>query len=238
MVIKLILYCNILRPYFWGGYVRGGRLTRHLTIDTYKTTPPTNFWCQESSFRGQFPTICRRLLCILMLVVFFFFWPVWKEESKVKLEASPPQKKTNPHFVSQHKKKTHVRFVPAGFLQDSQTTKKKSRPVETNQPTRRVLVAETVEMMLWSLVLWSGLMELAYGATSMDKTVQHKLTKVREEMEMEGTEKGRGYPWRGVLRKEATLDSLVVVVFLNFFSCFYRLVVYIFLGSLFGKWNL
>ena len=37
-------------------------------------------------------------------------------------------------------------------------------------------------------------MELAYGATSMDKTVQHKLTKVREEMGMEGTEKGRGYP--------------------------------------------
>jgi len=33
--------------------------------------------------------------------------------------------------------------------------------------------------MLWSLVLCSGIMELAYGATSMDKTVQHKLTKVR-----------------------------------------------------------
>ena len=39
-------------------------------------------------------------------------------------------------------------------------------------------------------------MELAYGATSMDKTVQHKLTKVRMVGwgRMEGTEKGSREP--------------------------------------------
>ena len=133
MVIKLILYCNILRPYFWGGYVRGGRLTRHLTIDTYKTTPPTNFWCQESCFRGQFPTICRRLLCMLMLFVFFFFWPVWKEESKVKLEASPPKKKQTRTSFPNIKKKHMSVSSPRVFCRILKPQKK--IPAGRNQPT-------------------------------------------------------------------------------------------------------
>ena len=139
---------------------------------------------------------------------FLFLLACLKRTKASKTRSFP--KKNKPALRFPTFKSTHVRFVPAGFFCSSQTTKNHGRSKPTNRPRG----GRSRRAMLWSLVLCSGIMELAYGATSMDKTVQHKLTKVRIGWGWK-VQKRKGNPWGSFFRRQ------LWIAWCCCFSCFF-----------------